>query len=138
MLFRSLTSLRKAGPQLKKLKNNLVPEALLAAEVFEADVVINLPKLKTHTLTLLTGAIKNLYGVVSGFNKSKYHLVAFHPKEFAELLVSIYEVIRPSLTIMDAVVGMEGEGPYKGEPRFIGAILASPDGVAVKIGRAHV
>jgi uncharacterized protein (DUF362 family)/Pyruvate/2-oxoacid:ferredoxin oxidoreductase delta subunit len=126
-----LTSLRKAGPQLKKLKNNLVPEALLAAEVFEADVVINLPKLKTHTLTLLTGAIKNLYGVVSGFNKSKYHLVAFHPKEFAELLVSIYEVIRPSLTIMDAVVGMEGEGPSKGEPRFIGAILASPDGVAV-------
>jgi len=96
--------------------------------VFEADVVINLPKLKTHGLTLLTLGVKNLFGCIPGPKKPLWHLKAGEDQNtFARMLVDIYQVIRPSLTVLDGVVGMEGNGPNSGRPIPIGVILASGD-----------
>ncbi len=97
----------------------------------EADAIINIPKLKTHMLMLFTGAIKNMFGTVPGFYKSQMHFLAPHPDDFAALLVDIYGTVKPTLNIMDAVVGMEGKGPSAGKPRNIGLILAASDGVAM-------
>jgi len=96
--------------------------------VLEADVIINLPKLKTHSLTLLTLGIKNLFGCIPGPKKPLWHLKAGKDREtFAKILVDIYEVLRPSLTLLDGIVGMEGNGPNSGRPIPIGLILASGD-----------
>jgi uncharacterized protein (DUF362 family)/Pyruvate/2-oxoacid:ferredoxin oxidoreductase delta subunit len=96
--------------------------------VLEADVIINLPKFKTHSLTLLTLGVKNLFGCVPGPKKPLWHLKAGrNQKTFAKILVDIYEVIRPPLTVLDGIVGMEGNGPNSGRPIPIGLILASGD-----------
>ncbi|MCL4516731.1 MAG: DUF362 domain-containing protein [Firmicutes bacterium] len=103
----------------------------LARPVREADVVISLAKLKTHGLTLYTGAMKNLFGCISGLNKSQMHLRFQQREDFAGMLVDLYSLVKPALSIVDGVVGMEGEGPRNGRPRPIGVILAGADAVAV-------
>ncbi|OGC84238.1 MAG: hypothetical protein A2W07_09385 [candidate division Zixibacteria bacterium RBG_16_43_9] len=102
----------------------------IARPVLEADVIISLAKLKTHTLTLMTGAIKNMFGVIPGFRKGEYHKEAPKPAMFAEVIVDIYSVVKPRITLMDAVVGMEGDGPSSGDPKYLGFLLASEDAVA--------
>lgn len=103
----------------------------IAKPVLEADIVINLPKLKTHSAAVYTGAVKNMFGCIPGARKAEYHRKLPKLKDFSGLLVDIYKVARPSLAIMDAIVGMEGNGPSAGNPREIGLILASGDGVAL-------
>jgi len=103
----------------------------VARAVLEAEVVVSLPKFKTHQLTLLTGAVKNMLGVVPGRGKKQVHLAAPKPDAMAEALVAIYAKVPPHLVLMDAVVGMEGNGPNGGTPRPVGLLLASRDGVAV-------
>jgi uncharacterized protein (DUF362 family)/NAD-dependent dihydropyrimidine dehydrogenase PreA subunit len=99
---------------------------MLANAITEADVIIGLPKLKTHNLTYYTGAVKLLYGYVPGLFKTEYHLhTANDINLFADLLLDIYETYPPALTLMDAIVGMEGAGPSNGKPRKIGLILSS-------------
>ncbi len=93
--------------------------------VLEADFIVNLPKLKTHTLTLLTLGIKNMFGILVGGSKSKVHYSAPSIEEFGEALVDIYEIRPPDLTILDGVVGMDGNGPAHGRVRPIGFLLAS-------------
>jgi uncharacterized protein (DUF362 family)/Pyruvate/2-oxoacid:ferredoxin oxidoreductase delta subunit len=96
--------------------------------VLEADVIINLPKWKTHTQMLLTLGVKNLFGCIPGPRKALWHLKAGEDqKVFAQILVDLYQVIRPSLTILDGIVGMEGNGPNSGDPIALGLILASRD-----------
>lgn len=96
--------------------------------VLEADVIINLPKLKTHTQMLLTLGVKNLFGCIPGRKKPLWHLKAGKdPKVFAEVLIDLYLLINPQLTILDGVVGMEGDGPNSGDPVQIGVILGSSD-----------
>jgi uncharacterized protein (DUF362 family)/Pyruvate/2-oxoacid:ferredoxin oxidoreductase delta subunit len=100
--------------------------------VLEADVIINLPKFKTHGLTLLTLGVKNLFGCIPGPKKPLWHLKAGKDqKTFARILVDIYEVIRPSLTVLDGIVGMEGNGPNSGRPVPLGLILASGDSLSL-------
>ena len=100
--------------------------------VLEADVIINLPKLKTHSLTLLTLGVKNLFGCIPGPKKPLWHLKAGKDQEtFARILADIYDVVRPSLTLLDGVVGMEGNGPNSGRPIPIGLILASDDSLSL-------
>ncbi len=123
-----LLNFEAGGTVVRKSENR---EYHLAKHVFEADVVINLPKMKTHGLALYTGAIKNLYGCLPGFQKARYHKTHPHPEDFSGVLVDIYDCIRPTLTIMDAVLAMEGNGPSTGEIRTAGLILASADGVAL-------
>jgi len=99
--------------------------------VLEADVIISIPKLKTHSLTLLTCAIKNMFGVIPGFRKGELHKLHPKPGEFAEMLVHLYKLVTPSLNIVDAIVAMEGNGPSSGRPHGLGLLLAGEDGVAV-------
>ena len=106
---------------------------MVAKPVLEADGVINLPKMKTHVLTLYTGAIKNIFGVIPGFMKARFHSVAPRPVPFSRLLIDLFALIRPRLRlhVMDAVVAMEGDGPSGGSPREVGVVLASADAVAL-------
>ncbi len=99
--------------------------------VLEADLIINLAKLKTHTLTLLTGGVKNIFGVIPGFRKSELHKLFPKPGEFARMLVELYKLISPSLTIVDGILSMEGNGPSSGKARKLGLLAAGVDAVAV-------
>ena len=93
----------------------------------EVDAVISLAKLKTHSFTRYTGAVKNLFGLVHGLKKAEYHMRMRSPEAFSKMLVDLAEHVRPRLTVMDAVVGMDGDGPSGGRKRDIGAVLASSD-----------
>ncbi|MCX7681110.1 MAG: DUF362 domain-containing protein [Anaerolineae bacterium] len=105
---------------------------LLARPVFDADVVINLPKLKTHTLVLYTGAVKNLFGAIPGTRKRELHLHAPGVREFSQVLVDTLALVRPALTLMDGILGQEGNGPgVGGTPRRYGCLLAATDPVAL-------
>ncbi len=104
---------------------------MVARPVIEADGVINLPKMKTHVLTLYTGAVKNMYGIVPGFMKGRLHSVAPRPVPFSRVVVDVFSLAPPRLSVMDAVVAMEGDGPSGGSPRKVGAVLASEDAVAL-------
>lgn len=103
----------------------------LTKPVLDADLLINLPKIKTHGLTLFTCAIKNLLGTVPGFTKVEYHKEAPQPSKFSEKVVDIFALNQPCLHIVDGVIGMEGSGPSSGDPRQLGMILAGTDGVAI-------
>lgn len=104
----------------------------IARPVLEADLVINLPKLKTHGLTLYTGAIKNLFGVVPGQRKRELHVRAPGMVEFSQVLVDVLSLVRPGLTIMDGVLGQEGDGPgASGTPHWYRCLAASTDAVAL-------
>ncbi len=116
-----------SGGRGKTFKQLEVDQAVLGA-----DVIINLPKLKTHSLTLLTLGVKNLFGCIPGPKKPLWHLKAGKDQEtFARILVDIYDIIRPSLTLLDGIVGMEGSGPNSGRPIPIGLIMASDDSLSL-------
>ncbi len=98
---------------------------------FDADVVITLPKLKTHSLVLFTGAIKNMFGCVPGLLKSDYHKKAPHPDDLCRMLVDVFAAVKPRLAVMDGIVGMQGNGPSRGQPINTGVIMVSGDSVAL-------
>lgn len=93
----------------------------------DADAIINFCKLKTHGMMGMSCATKNMFGVIPGTMKPEYHFRFPNPEDFARMIVDINEYFRPVLNIVDAVVGMEGNGPTAGTPRKIGAVLASKD-----------
>ena len=104
----------------------------IAKAVDSADVLINLPKFKTHSLTGITGAVKNLYGCLPVRRKIEFHLQAGdNPEMFAQIIVDVARTVRPNLSIMDAIVGMDGQGPSAGRVRKFGFILTSTDPVAL-------
>ena len=100
--------------------------------------MINLPKLKTHGQMVFTGAVKNLFGTIPGTDKIDYHMRMADYQVFADALIDIYLATRPALTLMDAVVGMEGAGPSAGDPRHLGLILAGEDAFALDYAALHV
>ena len=104
----------------------------LCQTLLDYDVIINLPKLKSHQQMFLTGAVKNLFGCVLGRKKAYWHfkLQPSH-EDFAAMLLGIYEQIQPELTIVDAILSMEGNGPGNGTPIQTGLILAGQDAIAV-------
>lgn len=106
--------------------------------VLNADVVIPISKLKTHGMMTFTGAVKILFGVIPGLLKAEYHLKMFKIPDFADLLVDIASWVSPALSIMDGVVGMEGDGPSAGKPRNIGALLLSTDPFALDVVAADL
>lgn len=118
---------------VKNDKAKVLKNFKVAKTVKDVDLIINLPKLKTHSLTKYTGAIKNFYGLIPGGIKQRTHMHAKGDKKFSKVLVDIFQNITPDLTIMDAVIGMEGEGPTSGDPTKTGLILASKNGVALDI-----
>ena len=106
----------------------------LARPYLEADRIINLPKLKTHEMMTLTCGVKNLFGAVVGHAKAGWHMKAGADRElFARMLLEIYMFRPPDLTIVDAVLAMEGNGPGSGDPRMVGLLLAGVNPVAVDV-----
>jgi ferredoxin len=103
----------------------------LSRVIREADIVISLPKFKTHGLTVLTGGIKNSYGYLPGAQKALLHRLAGSPERFHDLVVEVFKLRVPDLFILDAVVGMEGNGPASQDLRDIGLLLAADNAVAL-------
>lgn len=91
----------------------------------DADVIINFCKLKSHGMMGMSAATKNLFGIIPGTKKPEFHFRFPNYEDFANMLIDLNEFLKPKYCIVDAVVGMEGNGPTAGTPRKIGAILAS-------------
>ncbi len=110
-----------------------VPQAVKQKRFFltsilkEVDMVFTLPKMKTHGMLYFTGAVKNLFGLVPGLKKSKFHMSFSGKDEFGAMLIDLLLAVKPSYALMDGIVAMEGPGPGLGYPRELGLILASPD-----------
>ncbi|MFZ2956877.1 MAG: DUF362 domain-containing protein [Candidatus Ozemobacteraceae bacterium] len=122
------------------------PGGTLAVHVsewaFKADVLFNLPKLKTHNLTVLTGAVKNFFGLLPGLQKARLHKDFPLPDDLSDMIVGLAEGIKRisprSFTIMDGILGMDGNGPAGGQPVETRVLLASPDPVAVDLGMCAI
>ena len=93
----------------------------------DADVIINLCKLKTHGMMGMSNAVKNMFGIIPGTLKPEFHFKFPDHNDFADMLIDLNESFKPDLCICDAVTGMEGNGPTSGSPRDIGLIAASED-----------
>ncbi len=105
---------------------------LLSKEAMEADVVINLPKVKSHAQLTLTLGVKNLFGCVPGKMKAWWHMEAGKDSDrFGKMLVETARTIDPDLTILDGIIGHEGNGPSGGEPRPLGVLGASTNVFAI-------
>ncbi len=103
----------------------------LAKPVFDADLVINLPKFKTHTAGIYTGAFKNVFGFIPGLKKAEYHKLLPDPKNFGSMLADIHENSKIALHIMDGITAMQGEGPTAGDVYNGHKILISTDPLAL-------
>lgn len=110
----------------------------VAKPVLDADRIINLAKLKTHSLTLFTCAVKNMFGVIPGFRKAEQHKLYPKPGEFADMLVHLFRAVPPALTIVDGILAMAGNGPGSGDPYDLGLVIAGRDAVAVDAVAADI
>jgi uncharacterized protein (DUF362 family) len=103
----------------------------ISSVALDADVIINLPKFKSHQQLGATFAVKNMFGCVSGKRKALWHFTKGHRHdEFCELLIDIYKYLNPALTIIDAVTAMDGPGPIRGRPRPLGWLIGGTDPIA--------
>jgi uncharacterized protein (DUF362 family) len=111
----------------------------LSKEAMDADVVINLPKVKSHVQLTLTLGVKNLFGCVPGKMKAWWHVEAGkNADRFGEMLVQTAKTINPDLTIVDGIIGHQGNGPSGGEPRVLGILGASADVFALDLAMAEI
>ena len=108
-----------------------MPRVSLSRAALKADIIISLPKFKTHGLTVMTGAIKNSYGLLPGAQKAQLHKAAGSPERFHEVVAEVFRLRVPDLFIVDAVVGMEGNGPASPDLVDIGLIMASDDAMSM-------
>lgn len=104
---------------------------LLCRGVQEADAIINLPKMKTHALERITGAMKNMYGCVCGTTKAAGHVRYPNPYMFADMIADLNRCVKPRLHILDGISAMEGNGPTSGVPTPMNVLLFSSDSVAL-------
>ena len=116
----NLNSAKRNNPDALFLKNLTITDMLN-----DVDKVISVSKLKTHGMMVYTGAVKNLFGVIPGTIKAEYHFNMPEIDDFADALIDICLAAKPTLSFMDGIVGMEGAGPSSGNPRKIGAVIAS-------------
>jgi len=120
-----------ASPVKTAVNSDFTEHLAFSREVLECDVLISLPKMKTHVATGITGGIKNTFGHLVGGEKTRLHREAVGTENFARAVVDVYQVRPPDLVVLDAVVAMEGQGPSGGRPRRVGRILASTNAVAL-------
>lgn len=110
----------------------------IAQALLDCDGIINVAKLKTHGFTMLSAGVKNLFGVVPGLKKADFHLKMPEPTLFGEMLVDIATAVRPRLTVLDAVVSMEGAGPTRGNAVDTGVIAMSNDVYSLDVVASHL
>jgi uncharacterized protein (DUF362 family)/ferredoxin len=120
-------------PQARITKRMEILKALL-----DADVIINMPKVKTHGFMVLTCAVKNMFGAIPGLLKVGYHSKLSTPERFGGMLLDILEVVRPTLNIIDGVQGMEGDGPAGGQIKSLGVLAAAPDAIIADFVICHL
>ena len=113
------------GP--RKTGGGLVQEFNLIRPVLEADFLIDLPKMKTHVMTGMTGAVKNLFGCIPGLQKAELHMRFPDRERFGRMMAEVWQCVRPDLVVMDAVLAMEGDGPAGGTPRRVGCLIGGED-----------
>ncbi|MBU0687263.1 MAG: DUF362 domain-containing protein [Candidatus Margulisbacteria bacterium] len=105
---------------------------MLVNEALDADVIINVAKLKSHVYSGITAAVKNIFGCIPGIIKSQFHLKYPHKDDFNLMLLDLVRIVKPTLNIVDAILAMEGEGgPSNGAPLKMGLLVAGRDAVAV-------
>lgn len=125
--------------EIKVRNSRLLDRIIISRDVLEVDYVVNAPRFKTHIFTTLSGAVKNCFGYVVGGEKPKVHMNAPNNEAFAEALVDIYQLRPPELTIMDGIIGMEGNGPStSGRLRWIGKIMAADNAVSMDAVMCHM
>ncbi|OFW57056.1 MAG: hypothetical protein A2Y75_02600 [Candidatus Solincola sediminis] len=120
-------------PRRFKIDSRFVESVSISSEILEVDILISLPKFKTHMGTVITGGVKNSYGFVVGADKTRLHAAAPRHEDFGELVADVYAIRPPDLVIMDAIIGMEGNGPSGGKPRRIGCLMASDNATAIDL-----
>ncbi len=114
-------------------ENTIGKSLELTAWLKQVDVVISLPKLKTHVQMGYTGALKNQYGLIPGGQKGEYHFRLQNRDRLADLMIDINRTARVKLAVLDAIVAMEGPGPHGGTPRKVGALVVGTDLAAVDV-----
>ena len=119
------------GRQISFPDGALIKQWYLANGALDADGIVSLSKMKTHALTRITGAVKNMFGCVPGMRKGEFHARMREAERFSQMLVDLSSALPARLHVMDGVVAMEGNGPRSGEPRRMGVLLLSRDPVAV-------
>jgi uncharacterized protein (DUF362 family)/NAD-dependent dihydropyrimidine dehydrogenase PreA subunit len=119
-------------------ESNPEDKMYLAKPIFDADVVINLPKLKTHSAGIFTGAVKNVFGCIPGLRKAQYHKMAPNPEDFGQVIVDIHRGAKFHLHIMDGIMAMQGEGPTAGDVYQANKILISEDPLALDAVAIHM
>ena len=112
-------------------EGRLIKQVEVIRPFTEVDGVINLPKAKTHSFMVLTGAVKNLFGLIPGLNKPGYHATMNDTARFSDMLLDLVSLAKPALTVMDGILGMEGDGPSAGTPRNMGFVIAGRSPVHV-------
>ena len=106
----------------------------ISSEALEADVIINLPKFKSHQQLVATFAVKNMFGCVCGKQKTFWHYAKGKTQEqFCEFLIGVYRYIAPAITIIDGVVAMDGAGPINGRSRPLGWLIGATDPIACEV-----
>ncbi len=120
------------SPVAVKVSDPFVKTLHIDKAVLDADKIINIPKLKTHVQVGFSGAVKNLFGCLSGKKKVLWHFKAGDKeRRFGRMLLEIYNTVSPALHIVDAVIALEGDGPTKGNPKQVGLIAASVDALSL-------
>ncbi|NLB35453.1 MAG: DUF362 domain-containing protein [Elusimicrobia bacterium] len=119
-------------------EGKILKQITLAHDIKEADVIISLAKLKTHGFTIYTGAVKNLFGTIPGLLKADYHLRMSDIRDFSNMLVDVAEFVKPQISIIDAVIAMEGSGPSAGDLKQVGLLGASTNPHALDLACCHL
>lgn len=126
-----LVNFESTGTYPVNVNGKIIKTINVAKPVIDCDVLISMPKLKTHQLTKYTGAVKNFYGVIPGTGKAVIHRLAPSEESFSNAVVDVYSALKPALAVMDGIVGMEGEGATNGTPVGSKVIISGSDCVSV-------
>ncbi len=111
----------------------LIQSFEIISPILASDGVFNLCKMKTHLYTMMTGAVKNMFGVIPGLTKPGYHAKLHDVRHFAAMLLDLATYVSPRISLMDAVMAMEGDGPAAGSPRHVGLLIAARSPLALDV-----
>ncbi len=129
---------RNIGVSTININGKVMRSLTYTSYIDDCDAIIDFCKLKSHGMVGMSGAVKNLYGVIPGLLKPETHYLYPNMNDFADMLVDINEHFKPVLTIVDAVVGMEGNGPTAGTPKKIGVLIAARSSFAADLIAAQI
>lgn len=102
----------------------IVKEFEVIKPAVNSDIIINLPKFKTHVMTGMSASVKNMFGIIPGLKKAEFHMRFPEKEKFADMMTDLSCAVKPTISIVDGVVAMEGDGPGGGNPKFLGLLIA--------------